>query len=198
LDDSGRFAFVADLGLDKLMVYRFDSERGKLEAHRRPWVEVHPGAGPRQLVFHPDGRYAYLINELDSTITALACDWNVGILDSIQTVPTLPPGFEGVSTCAEVQISPSGRFLYGSNRGHDSVVWFEIDRELGTLTVLGHEATLGRIPRHFAISPNGDFLLVANQDSDNLVSFKLDPTSGEMVATGYTAGVPTPVCVTFL
>jgi 6-phosphogluconolactonase len=180
------------------MVYRFDPDQGTLETHHFPWVEVRPGAGPRQLVLHPNGRYAYLINELDSTITAYSWDSNEGTFDSIQTVPTLPPGFEGTSTCAEVQISPSGRFLYGSNRGHDSIVRYEIDQELGTLTYVGHDVSQGRTPRHFAISPDGEFLLVANQDSDSLVSFKLDPSSGEMRATGYEVPVPTPVCVTFL
>jgi 6-phosphogluconolactonase len=197
-DDSGHYAFVPDLGIDKLMVYRFDVNLGKLEPHDPPWVEVHPGAGPRQLVLHPQGRYAYLINELDSTVTVLQCDWSKGILRKLQTVSTLPPGFEGASTCAEVQISPSGEFLYGSNRGHDSIVLYAIDRQAGTLALIGHESTRGRTPRHFAVSPGGDLLLVANQDSDNLVSFKVDPASGELLATGHVAHVPMPVCVKFL
>jgi 6-phosphogluconolactonase len=180
------------------MVYRLDVNLGRLEPYDPPWVEVHPGAGPRQLVLHPNGRYAYLINELDSTITVLQYDLGKGILRSIQTVPTLPQGFEGASTCTEVQISPSSKFLYASNRGHDSIVRYAVDQDLGTLTLLGHEGTRGRTPRHFVISPDGNSLLVANQDSDNLVSFKIDPTSGELAATGHMAHVPTPVCVTFL
>lgn len=198
LDDSGRYVFVPDLGLDKLMVYQFELDRGALEPADPPWLEVCPGAGPRQLVLGAQGRYAYLINELDSTITVLRCDLSAGILGDIQTISTLPPAFEGASTCAELQISPSGDFLYASNRGHDSIVFYAIDGEAGTLALIGHEDTRGRNPRHFALSPGGEFLLVANQDSDNLVAFKVDPSSGELVPTGHTVPVPTPVCVRFL
>jgi 6-phosphogluconolactonase len=189
---------VPDLGIDKLMVYRFDTNLGKLEPHDPPWLEVHPGAGPRQLVLHPQGGYAYLINELDSTVMVLQCELEKGILRSIQTVSTLPPGFGGASTCAEVQISPSGKFLYGSNRGHDSIALYAVDEQEGILALTGHEGTRGRTPRHFAVSPGGELLLVANQDSDNLISFKIDPSSGELAATGHMAHVPTPVCVQFL
>jgi 6-phosphogluconolactonase len=195
LDDSGRYAFVPDLGIDRLVVYAFDAKRGKLEPHAEPWVEVTPGAGPRQLVMHPGGSYAYLINELDSTMTAFQYDGNRGILREIQTLSTLPEGFEGASTCAEVQISPSGRFLYGSNRGHDSIVIYAIDQTDGTLTCVGHENTRGKTPRNFVVDPSGGFLLAANQDTDNLVTFRLDPASGELVATGHSVEVPTPVCV---
>jgi 6-phosphogluconolactonase len=198
LDDSGELAFVPDLGIDKLMIYRFDGNRGKLEPHDPPWVEVQPGAGPRQLALHPQGGYVYLINELDSTVAVIQCDLGKGYLRVIQTISTLPPGFEGPSTCAEIQISPSGRFLYGSNRGHDSIVLCGIDEQEGTLDLLGHESTRGRTPRHFAVSPGGELLLVANQDSDNLVSFRLDPLSGELLSTGHVAQVQTPVCVAFL
>jgi 6-phosphogluconolactonase len=198
LDDSGRYAFVPDLGIDKLMVYRFDVGQGKLEPNDPPWVEVAAGAGPRQLVLHPQGRHAYLINELDSTVMVFQCDWSRGILQDLQTISTLPADFEGASTCAEVQISPSGKFLYGSNRGHDSIVVYAIDQKDGRLTPIGHEDTHGRTPRHFAVSPGGDLLLVANQDSNNLVTFKLDPSSGGLVATGHTVHVPTPICAIFL
>ncbi len=189
---------MPDLGTDKLMIYRFDDNRGKLEPHDPPWVEVQPGAGPRQLALHPQGRYAYLINELDSTVTVLQCDLGRGLLQEIQTISTLPPGFGGPSTCAEIQLSPLGRFLYGSNRGHDSIVSYAVDGQEGTLDLLGHESTRGRTPRHFAVSPGGELLLAANQDSDNLVSFRLDPLSGELLSTGHVAQVPTPVCVAFL
>jgi 6-phosphogluconolactonase len=195
LDEAGRYAFVPDLGLDRVMVYRFDSERGTLTPHDEPWVETAPGAGPRQLVLHPRGGYAYLINELDSTMTAFRYDGDRGTLREMQTLSTLPEGFAGASTCAEVQIAPSGKFLYGSNRGHDSIVIYAIDQADGTLTCVGHQSTLGRTPRHFAVGPEGVFLLAANQDTDNLVVFRPDPASGELVATGHSVHVPTPVCV---
>jgi len=198
LDETERYAFVPDLGIDKLMVYTFDANRGKLEPHDEPWVEVPAGAGPRQLVMHPQGRYAYLINELSSTVMAFRYDIDRGILREIQTLSTLPEDFEGASTCAEVQISLSGKFLYGSNRGHDSIVVYAINQTDGTLTCIGHESTQGKTPRNFAVSPGGEFLLAANQDTDNVVTFRLDPKSGELVATGHSAHVPTPVCVKFM
>jgi 6-phosphogluconolactonase len=195
LDDTGRYVFVPDLGLDRLMVYTFDAQRGQLRPHDEPWVQVAAGAGPRQLVMHPQGGYAYLINELDSTMTAFRYDGEGGTLREIQTLSTLPADFEGPSTCAEVQISPSGRFLYGSNRGHDSIVIYAIDRVDGTLACVGHSSTQGKTPRHFALDPAGEFLLAANQDTNSVVTFRLDPASGEPVPTGHSADVPTPVCV---
>ena len=198
IDETGRFVFVPDLGIDKLMVYTFDANRGKLTPNAVPWVELTAGAGPRQLVMHPGGGYAYLINELDSTMTAFRYDRDKGSLREIQTLSTLPEDFSGESNCAEVQISPSGKFLYGSNRGHDSIVTYAIDQADGLLTCVGHQSTQGKTPRHFAVSPSGEFLLAANQDTDNVVTFRLDRASGELVATGHTVNVPTPVCVKFL
>jgi 6-phosphogluconolactonase len=195
LDDTGRYAFVPDLGIDRLMVYKFDVNRGKLEPNDEPWVEVAAGAGPRQLVMHPRGGYAYLINELDSTMTAFRYNRDTGMLREIQTLSTLPGDFKGASACAEVQISPSGEFLYGSNRGHDSIVIYAINQRDGTLTCIGHESTRGKTPRNFVVDPAGEFLLVANQDTNSVVTFRLDPASGELMATGYRAEVPTPVCV---
>lgn len=196
LDNTGRYAFVPDLGIDKLMIYKFDGERGKLEPNEEPWVEVTAGAGPRQLVMHPGGGYAYLINELNSTMTAFRYDQvKGGILREIQTLSTLPEDFKGASTCAEVQISPSGKFLYGSNRGHDSIVIYAIDQENGRLTWMGYRSTQGKTPRHFGIDPAGEFLVVANQDTASVITFRLDPTSGDLSATGYRVDVPTPVCV---
>jgi 6-phosphogluconolactonase len=198
LDDSGCYAFIPDLGLDRVMIYRFDAERGKLEPHETPWVETAPGAGPRQLVMHPGSRYAYLINELDSTMTAFRYDRDNGTLQEIQTLSTLPEGFEGVSTCAEVQIAPSGKFLYGSNRGHDSIVMYAIDQRDGRLTPIAHESTQGKTPRNFVVDPAGEFLVAANQDTNNLVTFRLDPASGKLSPTGYEVEAPTPVCVKFV
>jgi len=195
LDETGRFVFVPDLGLDKLMVYRFDTDRGKLELNVPPWIDVMPGAGPRQLVLHPTGGFAYLINELNSTVTAFRYNRETGSLREIQTISTLPAEFKGATTCAELQISSSGKFLYGSNRGHDSIVIYTIDQLNGKLTCIGHRNTQGKTPRHFIVDPDGAFLLVANQDTDNVVTFILDPSSGEFSSTGHIIYVPTPVCV---
>jgi 6-phosphogluconolactonase len=179
------------------MVYKFDANQGKLEPNDEPWAEVTVGAGPRQLVMRPQGGYAYLINELDSTMTAYRYDGDRGVLREIQTISTLPETFKGASTCAEVQISPSGAFLYGSNRGHDSIVIYAIDQMDGRLTCIGHESAQGKIPRNFEIDPAGEFLLAANQDTGNVVTFRLDPTSGKLAATGHSVAVPMPVCVRF-
>jgi 6-phosphogluconolactonase len=198
MDDSGYFTFVPDLGLDKVMVYKFDPDFGKLEPNDEPWVELPAGAGPRQIVSHPGGKYAYVINELNSTVTTLRYDGERGSLREIQTISTLPKEFEGVSTCAELQLSPSGKYLYGSNRGHDSIVIYAIDPMSGMLSSIGHKSTQGKTPRHFMIDPEGAFLLAANQDSDNLVAFKIDSISGELSQVGSELYVPTPVCVRVL
>lgn len=198
LDEASRFAFVPDLGLDRLMIYRFDSTRGTLEANAVPWIGVKPGAGPRQLSFHRGGRFAYLVNELDSTVTVLSYDNGAGTFELVQTVATLPEGFGGESTCADIQVSPSGTFVYASNRGHDSIVIFRIDPLAGSLSYVGHEPTQGKTPRSFGIDPTGSFLLAANQDSDAVVTFRIDPGSGMLQPTGHVAQVPTPVCVKFM
>jgi 6-phosphogluconolactonase len=197
LDASNRFAFVPDLGLDRLMVYRFDSRRGMLDANAVPWIKMKPGAGPRHVSFHPDGRYAYLVNELDSTVAALSYDGATGTFEHLQTVPALPEGFAGTSTCADIQVAPSGTFVYASNRGHDSIVIHRIDPRDGTLEYVGHEPTRGKTPRSFGIDPTGTFLLVANQDTDSVVTFRVDPDTGKLQPTGQATHVPTPVCVKF-
>jgi 6-phosphogluconolactonase len=198
LDKANRFAFVPDLGLDKLMVYKFDRTRGMLEPHAVPWIKVKPGAGPRHVALHPGGRSAFLINELDSTVTALSFDGKKGIFKELQVVSTLPAGFQGENTCADVQLAPSGRFVYASNRGHDSLVIYRIDQRTGRLGCVGHQSTQGKTPRNFGIDPAGRFLLVANQDSDTIVTFRIDPQTGTLEPTGHVAQVPTPVCVKFL
>jgi len=195
LDEANRYAFVPDLGLDKTMVYRFDVAAGKLEQNEASWVAVKPGAGPRHIVFHPSSRYAYLINELDSTIVAYQYNRDQGKLCEIQTISTLPVDFHGSSTCADLQVSPSGEFLYGSNRGDDSIATYRIDPATGRLTCLGHESTRGKTPRNFAIDPTGNFLLAANQDSDTIVTFRIEPQTGKLRPTGQVTEVPTPVCV---
>ena len=190
---ANRYAFAADLGIDKIIIYRMDLEQGKLRPHGE--AKVKPGAGPRHLTFHPNGRYAYLIQELDSTLTAFAYDAEKGSLEELQTVSTLPEDFKGRNHCADVHVSPSGKFVYGSNRGHDSIAMFSIDEKSGALTSLGHEPTGGRTPRNFAIDPTGTFLLAANQDTSNIVTFRIDPQTGKLKKTDHTTNVPFPVCV---
>ena len=198
LDEANRFAFVPDLGLDKLMVYKFHPERGRLEPNEVPWITMKPGAGPRHMAFHPSGKFAYLLNELDCTVAALSYDGVRGTFKELQIVPTLPGGFHGESTCGDVQVSPSGEFVYASNRGHDSIVIYKIDQRTGELTHVGHASTQGKTPRHFGIDPTGKFLLAANQDSDTIVAFHIDPQTGTLLPTGQVTQVPTPVCVKFL
>ena len=193
LDPDGRYAFAADLGIDKLVVYELDSATGKLTPHDE--FQAKPGAGPRHFSFHPTGRYAYLINELDSTLTTFSYDGSSGTLTELNTIPTLPEDFEGESTCADVHVSPSGRFVYGSNRGHDSIAIFEVDQDSGKLTLVGHEPTQGKTPRNFAIDPTGTYLLVANQDSGTIVTFRMDDRTGKLTPTERITEVPEPACV---
>ena len=197
LDTANRFALAADLGTDKVMIYRFDPSAGKLKTSRQQYISLLPGAGPRHLTFHPRGRFAYVINELDSTMSAMVSDPSRGTLRLIETVSTLPKEFTGTSYCADVHISPSGRFLYGSNRGHDSIVVFRINENTGRLTYVEHVSTQGHWPRNFVIEPLGRFLLVANQRSDNVVTFKIDPKTGRLTPTGHTVEIPSPVCLKF-
>jgi 6-phosphogluconolactonase len=197
LDPTNRYAFAPDLGLDKVMSYTFDAAKGRLKPNVEPWAKVTPGAGPRHFAFHPSGAYAYLITELNSTLTAFNYDAACGALREQDTVPALPAEFEGQSHCADIHVTPSGRFVYGSNRGHDSLVIYAIDRSTGALTYVGHESTRGRTPRNFAIDPTGRFLLAANQNSDTVVVFRIDPDTGQLTGTGHVADVPTPVCLLF-
>jgi 6-phosphogluconolactonase len=195
VDSGNRFAFAADLGLDKIMIYRFDPAQGTLAPHQPESVSLKPGAGPRHFAFHPTGRYAYVINELDSTVTAFTCQPERGALNAIQTISTLPQDFRGENSTAEVQVHPTGKFLYGSNRGHDSIAVFAIDPSSGRLTYVENEPTQGQTPRNFGIDPTGTFLLAANQDSDTVVVFRIDVTSGQLQPAGQTVKVPSPVCV---
>jgi 6-phosphogluconolactonase len=196
-DPSNRFALVADLGLDRVVVYRLDLERGALLPHDAGTAVLPPVSGPRHLAFHPSARYVYVINELSSTLTSCAWDEAGGALRPIQSVSTLPVGFSGRSFCADVHVAPSGRFVYGSNRGHDSIAAFAVDPADGTLAALGHTPTQGRTPRNFAIDPSGEYLLAANQDSDSIATFRLDGETGRLTATGHVARIPSPVCVAF-
>jgi 6-phosphogluconolactonase len=193
LDRSNRHAFVPDLGLDKLFIYKFDAKRGMLEPNGTPWIKMRPGSGPRHVVLHPNGKFAYLLNELNSTLAVLVLDR----ARELQTVSTLPDGFQGNSTCAGLQLAPSGRFLYASNRGHDSIALWRVDPTTGRLRYIEHAPSLGRTPRGFGIDPTGRFLLVANQDSDTIVAFRIETRTGKLTQAGAAISVPTPVCVTF-
>ena len=197
LDRANRFAVAADLGADKLFVYNFDSAKGTLKPHDPPAVKLAPGAGPRHFAFHPSGKFAYVINELDSTITAFAFDAKKGTLAKLPTVSTLPADFKGSNTTAEVQVHPSGKFLYGSNRGHDSLAILVIDSKSGKLTPVGHQPTGGRTPRNFGIDPTGRYILAANQNSNNVVVFQVDQATGKLKPTGSSITVSAPVCVKF-
>ncbi|HYL98436.1 MAG TPA: lactonase family protein [Blastocatellia bacterium] len=197
-DRGGRFLLAADLGLDKIMTYKLDTAVGKLIAGDPPSTGVRAGSGPRHIAFHPRRDYVYVINELDSTVTAFAYDPDRGALRELQSISTLPKSFSGENTAAEIQVSPSGRFLYGSNRGHDSVAVFGIDNGSGQLSLLDHTPSRGATPRNFAIEPSGKYLLVANQNSDNIVAFAVDPEGGVLMDTNQSLDIPRPVCITFL
>jgi 6-phosphogluconolactonase len=195
-DAAGRYVFAPDLGIDKVMIYRVDLKNGKLIPNG--FAATKAGAGPRHFDFHPSGKFAYVINELDSTLTAFAYDSDKGALAELQTISTLPPDFRGTSYCADIHVHPSGKFLYGSNRGHDSVVAFAIDQGTGKLDFIAHESTRGKWPRNFAIYPTGAFLLVANQNTDNVAAFRIDQKTGKLTATGQTTEIPSPVCLKFI
>ena len=163
LDAKNSYAFVADLGLDQVLVYKFDGTHGKLTPNDPPFAAVAPESGPRHFAFHPSGKFAYVINEMASTVTAMTYDADKGRLEKVQTITSLPPDFKGDTSTAEVVIHPSGKFLYGSNRGHDSIVAYAIDPTQGTLTLIGHQKDGIKVPRNFNIDPTGRFLVVANQ-----------------------------------
>lgn len=193
-----RFALVADLGLDKVLVYRFDPAAGTLVANDPAAADLPPGAGPRHLAFHPSERWVYVINELANTVTAFRYDAERGALKSLQTVGTLPEGTTVDNTTAEIVVHPSGRFLYGSNRGDDSIATFAIDESTGRLTPLGNHSTGGKTPRSFAIDPSGRWLLAANQGSGTITVHPIDPETGKLEATEHVARVPSPVCIQML
>jgi 6-phosphogluconolactonase len=199
LDAANRFAVVADLGLDKLMVYRFNPSAHTIAANDPPAMNLEPGAGPRHFAWHPDGKRAYVIDELDSTITACDYDANRGVITPRQTVSTLPQDFKGDNTTAEVVVHPSGKYVYGSNRGMDTIAAFVID-SAGMLRIArdGHTPTGGRTPRNFNIDPTGNYLIAANQGSNNLVVFRIDQQTGHLSPTGQQVQVGQPVCVKFL
>ena len=198
LDPANRYAIVADLGLDQVLSYRFDGAAGTLAPNEAGAAEMSPGAGPRHVAFHPNGRLAFVINELASTMTSLRYDAARGALEPIATVSTLPADAKVANSTADIHVHPSGKFVYGSNRGHDSIAMFAVDAESGGLTPLGNHPTGGRTPRNFGIEPTGTFLLAANQDSGTITVHRIDAATGLLEATAHVAHVPMPVCVQFL
>ncbi|HOJ73885.1 MAG TPA: lactonase family protein [Phycisphaerae bacterium] len=198
LDAAGRFAFVADLGLDRIFIYRFDASKGTLGPHDPPSAHVAPAAGPRHLAFHPSGRYVYVNNEMGCTVTAFKYDAERGTLSELQVIGTLPEDWREPNTTAEILVHPSGKFLYCSNRGHDSIAIFTIDPTTGRLTAAGHQSTSGATPRNFGIDPAGQWLIAANQKSDTLQVFRIASESGRLEPAGSPVPVPTPVCVKFV
>jgi len=196
-DPMGRYVVAADLGLDKILVYRFDSIKGTLLANEPPAADVPAGSGPRHFAFHPSSRWAYACGEMTSTVIAFTYNPERGVLEQMQVLSTLPGEVKGNST-AETQVSPDGKFVYVSNRGHDSVAVFAVDEATGKLKAVGHCPTGGKTPRNFGIDPSGAFLIAANQGSNNVVVFKIDPKTGMPSPAGHEVQVPKPVCVKFL
>jgi 6-phosphogluconolactonase len=193
-----RFVFVVDLGLDEVLVYRFDPAKGSLTPNNPPFVELTPGAGPRHLAFHPNGKFAYVLSEVNSTVTAFAYDSRNGSFSTLKTLSTIPKDFTAHNDAAEIVVHPSGKFLYVSNRGHDSITEFAIDAARGVLTLAGDFPTQGKTPRNFALDPTGKFLLAANQESNNIAVFRIDQSTGGLTATGQIAQVPAPVDIVFV
>ncbi len=189
-----KFAFAADLGLDEVLGYRLDAATSKLTPNKRPFTRTIPGAGPRHLTFHPNGKHVYTINELKSSVTLFDYEPASGTLIEQQTLPTLPKGYLGASYCADVKITPNGRFLYGTNRGHDSIAAYRLD-DAGRLTLLGIEPSLGKGPQNLVITPNGELLLCANMPGNNVVVFRIDQQTGGLKAIGEPTAIPSPSCI---
>lgn len=193
-DPGNRYALVPDLGIDRIMSYRFDLEEGKLVPNAVPGVQLNPASGPRHMVFHPNGRYAYVIQEISSQVTALAYDSASGTLEPLHTVSTLPTDFSGANKAGDIQITPSGTFVYASNRGHDSLAIFAVDETNGRLSFVAHQSTNGESPRGIAIDPTGTYLLAGNHDSHNIVTWRINPQTGLLDET-QNIPTPTPVCL---
>ncbi len=193
-----RFVVANDLGLDQLLVYHFDRAKGTLAANQPAFASVEPGAGPRHSTFHPNGRFLYDINEIAGSISAFNYNAHSGAMRHLQTISTLPTDFKDKNDSAEIVVHPSGKFLYGSNRGPDTIAVFAIDSAKGTLKLVETVSTQGKAPRSFAIDPSGKYLLAANQDSNNVVVFRIDPKTGRLTATGQVLEIPSPVCLLFV
>ena len=194
-DKAGRFLFVPDLGTDRVAIYQYHESTQELAKNDPASVSVAPGAGPRHIAFHPSGRYAYVVNEMGNTVTMFNYDPASGRMTSSQTIGTLPADFTKESTTAEIEAHPSGRFVYASNRGHDSITSFSVAQDTGRLTLSGVALTGGKTPRSFCLDPAGRYLVAGNQDSGDLAVFRVNPESGVLEATGQRLKVANPVCV---
>jgi 6-phosphogluconolactonase len=193
-----RFALVADLGLDDVLVYKFDDVQGKLTPNSPPYTQVKAGSGPRHLAFAPNGKFAYLVTEMASTVVAFSWNAEKGTLQTLQTLPMLPKDYNGVREAAEITVHPNGKFVYASNRGSaNSIAAYKVDGAKGTLTPIGIYPSGGKIPRHFTIDPTGKFLITANADTGNIVTLKIDEATGALTPTGKEVSAPSPVCITF-
>ncbi len=198
LSADNRFAVVADLGLDKLLVYRFDPAAGSLTPNEPPFTAIKPGSGPRHFAFHPNGKFAYQINEMTSTVGALSYDTASGTFKHLQYISTIPADFKDNNSTAEVQVHRSGKFVYGSNRGHDTVAAFSVNQKDGTLTSVGNYGAGGKVIRNFGMDPTGRYLFAAHQNSNFIAVFKIDQKTGKLTATGQTLNAGAPVCVKFV
>jgi 6-phosphogluconolactonase len=198
VDPSNRFALAVDLGTDRIVIYRFDANSGALAPHDPPYASVKAGSGPRHLAWHPNGRLAYVIQELTNEIIVFAWDSAKGTLSELQTVATLPAEFSGTNTAAEIEVHPNGKYLYASNRGHDSIASYAIDSRTGRLKLLAHVSSQGKTPRYFAFDPTGRWMIVSNQDSGDLAVFEVDGTSGELRAQKGSRKLGKPMGIVFL
>ena len=198
VDPTNHFVLVADLGLDKLFVYRFDATKGTLTPNDPPFVTAKPGSGPRHVVFHPNGRWAYLLTEMGSTVTQYEWDAKNGRLQEMQTLSTLPADFHGDSACAEITVHPNGKFLYASNRGHDSIAVFSIDSRSGRLTVIQHVPSGGKTPRNFDLDRAGRWMVVTNHGNNVAQVMRIDPATGKLTPVGNPVEMPSPFCPRFL
>ncbi len=193
----GRFILAVDLGSDQIWAFELDTNLGKLLPANPPKIQLPRGSGPRHLAFHPNQKFLYVLGELDSTVTLLHYHAKDGIAFPVETVATLPQNFQEENTGAEIQVAPSGKFVYASNRGHNCLAILAVDPHDGRLTLIGHQPALGNAPRHFTFDPSGKYIITANQDSDTLAVFQVDPSSGFLEPTGPLVHSPTPVCVQF-
>ncbi len=198
LSADNRFLFVADLGIDQVLSYRLDPAKASIASNNPAFARVKAGGGPRHFAFHPNGKFAYANSELSSAVTVFSYDAARGALADLQTLSTLPEDFKGENSTAEIEVHSSGKFLYVSNRGHDSLAIFSIDPNKGTLTAKGHASTQGKTPRNFAIDPTGKLVFAANQDSDTVVVFQIDQQTGQLKPTNDVLKVDVPVCVLFV
>jgi 6-phosphogluconolactonase len=197
-DPQGGYVLAVDLGNDQVLSYALNTVTGMPQLPGKTAFTTAPGAGPRHLAFHPGGRWAYVVNELNSTVTALRYDAAQGTFAELHTVSALPAGYAETSYCADIHVSPDGRFVYASNRGHDSIVVLAVDKDSGRLRLVQHASTQGKTPRNFTLSPDGRLLLVANQNSNNIFSYHLDPKTGQLTPTGFSTELPAPVCLRLL